>query len=588
MYKISIYNNWQETVIHYPDPEAPKVLDPHLNLKRSLAGSLTFSVPWNNPGYNLLTRLVTKVICTDVRDDKEIFSGRVFSIKPSMTESGEFKKDIVCEGKMNYLHDSVVQSVIYEDKTSEEVITAFLIEHNAQVEDYKKVQPGIIDVEDWLFFTTDFETTLEAIQKYVYDENKGFLRFRTEGGLNYLDYMANPPEDKIANISLGENLKSLTIDDSQVFGTRIIPVGANGLTIERVNNGKNYIEDSAAVAKYGIIYKKADYNDIDDDEMLKTECEADLSQYTQPAGSLDISALDLSTLANTSIDSIDTATSVHIKCSLLGVDDIYKVMELDSDLTKPWNPKLTISNKPASLTDTIGDIQSTSINRMATYGGVQLGYRYGIRVVSHDNSVEILINGKEGIIIKNDSKQVFYLDVDGNVNMVDGYIRLTRGDITINIDPQVGIEIKKDDTQIFYIDTSGNLIMDGIQKITRNGNVIIENTGNEYGGLFNIYDINGNSVMKLGVEAGTSDNTGATLIGYNKDSSKPRFRLGIAKDGDFGVLQLLNSDGAVKAVINGDDGNGNGVVFIVDSYGVSRRLATEAFVLEHMSTGGGE
>ncbi|WP_368488431.1 phage tail spike protein [Clostridium sp. BJN0013] len=403
MYKITLINNGLETIVHYPDPEAPKVLDPHLNLKRSLAGSLAFSLPWNNPGYNLTTRFVTKVRCVDLRDDKEIFSGRVFSTKPSMTENEEFKKDIVCEGKMNYLHDTIVQSAIYEDKTPEEVITTFLNDHNVQVEDYKKVQPGIIDVEDWLFFTTDFETTLEAIQKYCVDENKGFLRFRAENGMNYLDYMANPPQDKIADISLGENLKSLTIDDSQVFGTRIVPVGANGLTIERINNGKNYIEDSAAVAKYGIIYKKADYSDIDDDEQLKTECEADLSQYTQPAGALDISALDLSTLTNTSVDSIDTATSVHIKCPILGVDDTYKVVELDADLTKPWDPKLTISNKPASLTDTIGDIQSNSINRMATYGGVQLGYKYGIRVVSHDKSVEILLNGQEGILITKDS-----------------------------------------------------------------------------------------------------------------------------------------------------------------------------------------
>ncbi|QXE20455.1 phage tail protein [Clostridium sp. 001] len=586
MYKISIINGSDEIVVHYPDPEAPKVSDPHLNLKRSQAGSLTFSIPWDNPGYNLVTRFVTKVRCIDVRDDGEIFSGRIFSIKPSMTESGEFKKDIVCEGKMNYLQDTIVQSVIYEDKTPKDVIIDFLNYHNTQVEDYKKVQPGIIDVEDWLFFTTDFETTLEAIEKYVYDENKGFLKFRTEDGTNYLDYMANPPQDKIAEVSIGQNLKSLTIDDSQVFGTRIIPVGSNGLTIERVNDNKSYIEDPAAVKKYGIIYKKADYSDIDDDEELKTECTADLSQYTQPAGSLDISALDLSTLANTSVDSIDTATSVHIRCPILGVDDTYKVVELDDDLTKPWNPKLTISNKASKLSGTIEDIQSNSINRMATYGGVQLGYKYGLRVVSHDNSVEILINGKEGIIIKNDSKEVFYLDADGNVNMVDGYIKLHRGNTQISIDPKVGIEIKNDSKQVFYIDTSGNLIMDGIQKITKDGKVLIENTFNEYGGIKNIYDIDGNLVFKIGVEAGSSDNVGATLIGYNKSSDKPRFKLGISKSGDFGVLEALNSNGEVKAEINADDGNGNGVAFIVNSNGIRQRLATEQFALAHMSSGG--
>ncbi|WP_278382328.1 phage tail spike protein [Clostridium tyrobutyricum] len=538
MYKITLINNNVETIVHYPDPEAPKVINPKLNIKRSQAGSLTFSITLNNPGYNLITRFITKVVCVDIRDNKEVFSGRVFTTKSGMADGGELKKEVVCEGKMNYLHDSVVESVIYEDQTPADVIPALLEYHNTQVEDYKKVQPGIIDVEDWLFFTTDFETTLEAIQKYCINENKGFLRFRTEDGINYLDYMANPPQDKISNISLGENLKSLTIDDSQVFGTRIIPVGANGLTIERVNNNKNYIEDSAAVAKCGIIYKKADYSDIDDDEMLMTECQKDLSQYTQPAGSFDVSALDLSTLANTSIDSIDTSTSVHINCPLLGVDDTYKVMEMDIDLTKPWNPKLTISNKPSKLTDTVSNIQSNSINRMATYGGVQLGYRFGIRVVSHDKSVEILINGQEGF------------------------------------------RITKDGVQKFYIDTDGNVTLDGIQKITKNGNVIMENTYNAYGGLNNIYDTNGNLVMKLGVEAGTGANTGATLIGYNKDSSKPRFKLGIARDGDFGALELLDTNGEVGAVLYG---NGTGAL---REDGVLNPIATQIYVLQHMNSGG--
>ena len=546
VYEITLINDDIETIIHYPDPEAPKVIEPKMNPKRSQAGSLSFTLYPNNPGYNLINRFTTKVKVTDIRNDKDIFTGRIFTAVNGMDEGGLVAKDIICEGAMNYLNDTRVGSEIYEDKTSQEVITEFLSAHNnSGIEDYKKVYPGVINVEDWLFFTSDFETTLEAIQKYVYNENKGVLQFRTENGINYLDYLSNAPQDKIVTINLGENLKSLSVDDSSVFGTRIIPVGANGLTIENVNDGKNYLEDSVAVAKYGIIYQKADYSDIEDDEQLKTECHADLSQYTQLTGSIEMSALDLSTLTGIPTDSIDITTSVHIVCPILGVDDIYKVAEMAIDLTQPWNPVLTLSNKPTELENSINDIQSDNITRMATYGGVQLGYRYGIRVVSHDKSVEMLMNGQEGL------------------------------------------KITKDGVQKFYIDTDGNLVMDGVQKITQNGKVLIENTFNQYGGLKNIYDINGNLVLKLGVEAGTSDNVGATLIGYNKGSNKPRFKLGIAKNGDFGTIELLNSNGDVKAVINGDDGNGNGVMGIVDSNGINQKLATQEWVnsqdFAHMS-----
>lgn len=541
MYKISIINDNVETIVHYPDPEAPKIIDPKLNMKRSQAGSLSFNLYPNNPGYDLIHRFTTKVKVTDIRDNTDIFTGRVLTSVNEMADGGLVTKEVVCEGAMNYLNDTRVGSEIYEDKTPQEIITEFLNAHNnSGVEDYKKVYPGTINVEDWLFFTSDFETTLEAIQKYVYNENKGTLLYRTENGVNYLDYLSTPPQDKIVEVNLGENLKSLSVDDSSVFGTRIIPVGANGLTIENVNDGKNYLEDPVARSKYGVIYQKADYSDIEDDEQLKTECEADLSQYTQPTGSLEMSALDLSTLSGIPMDSIDISTSVHIVCPLLGVDDIYKVVGMDVDLTQPWNPSLTLSNKPSSIESSINDIQSDNITRMATYGGVQLGYRFGIRVVSHDKSVEILINGQEGF------------------------------------------RITKDGVQKFYIDTDGNLVMDGVQKITLNGKTIIENTSNEYGGLFLISDSNGNPVMKIGVEAGNSDNVGATLIGYNKDSNKPRFKLGIARNGDFGAFELLNSSGQVSAVLNADDGNGNGIGGLRED-GAMNKIATQVWTMQYVS-----
>ena len=541
MYKISIINDNVETIVHYPDPEAPKIIDPKLNMKRSQAGSLSFNLYPNNPGYDLIHRFTTKVKVTDIRDNTDIFTGRVLTSVNEMADGGLVTKEVICEGAMNYLNDTRVGSEIYEDKTPQEVITEFLNAHNnSGIEDYKKVYPGTINVEDWLFFTSDFETTLEAIQKYVYNENKGTLLYRTENGVNYLDYLSTPPQDKIVNVNLGENLKSLSVDDSSVFGTRIIPVGANGLTIENVNDGKNYLEDPIARSKYGVIYQKADYSDIEDDEQLKTECEADLSQYTQPTGSLEMSALDLSTLSGIPMDSIDISTSVHIVCPLLGVDDIYKVVGMDVDLTQPWNPSLTLSNKPSSIESSINDIQSDNITRMATYGGVQLGYRFGIRVVSHDKSVEILINGQEGF------------------------------------------RITKDGVQKFYIDTDGNLVMDGVQKITLNGKTIIENTSNEYGGLFLISDSNGNPVMKIGVEAGNSDNVGATLIGYNKDSNKPRFKLGIARNGDFGAFELLNSSGQVSAVLNADDGNGNGIGGLRED-GAMNKIATQVWTMQYVS-----
>lgn len=425
MYEIDIFNNGVKTTVHYPDPDASKVIQPHINKKRGQAGSLTFSIYTNNPGYNLITRMATLITVTDVRDNKEVFSGRIYTSKNNMDNNGLLKKDVVCEGEMNYLHDSNVGSTIYEDKTAQQMLQTFLDIHNSQVEDYKKIYLGNVTVNDWIFCTTGLENTLDAIIKYVYNADFGYLQLRKTNGVKYLDYLKTT-SDKTVSIQLGKNLIDLIQTDDQDFGTRIIPVGANDLTMENVNGGKNYLEDSTAVAKYGIIYKTVEFKDIDDDTELMKQCQAQLSSYTTPKQSLEIDALDLATLANTSIDMIDENTSVHIINQIMNIDEVWKVVEYDADLNEVYKPKVTLSSKAVTLTGTLNSLIGSMVRNDDSYNGVQIGNSFGLRIRKGSNI--ILLNAKEGISIKNGDTKVFYIDTDGNLVAQDG----TFNDITAN------------------------------------------------------------------------------------------------------------------------------------------------------------
>lgn len=420
MYKISIFNNGIETVIHYPDPSAPHVLEPIIRPKRGQASSLSFSMLLNSEGYDNITRFVTKVVAIDTRDDTEVFSGRVYTVKTSMTNDGKIKKDVVCESEMNYLQDSNVGSVIYEDKTVQEMLQTFLNIHNSQVEDYKQIQLGNVTVSDWILCTTSLETTLGAIQKYVVDSNKGYLQLRKVNGIKYLDYISSE-NSKTVDIKLGINMKELIVSDEQDFGTRIIPVGANDLTIESVNGGKNYLEDAEAVAKYGIIYKTVDYKDIDDDSQLMTQCQNDLSNYTKPTIVLDVTALDLNKLSGTTViepNSMDIGTTIHIVNPILGIDENYRIYEMEVELDKAWNPKLVISNKPVTLTSQINSLQATTIRNDGSYSGVQVGSSFGLRVCG-DKNITTLNGNTAQIVRKSDGKKVIYTDDDGNLVLQD-------------------------------------------------------------------------------------------------------------------------------------------------------------------------
>jgi hypothetical protein len=185
-----------------------------------------------------------------------------------------------------------------------------------------------------------------------------------------------------------------------------------------------------------------------------------------------MSALDLSTLTGIPADSIDITTSVHIVCPLLGVDDVYKVAEMEVDLSQPWNPSLTLSNKPERLESSINDMQSSNVTRTGVYGGVQLGYKYGLRVVSKDKNVEILANGKEGISINNANKKVFGVDEDGNIVANDA----TLNDVTANrgiyknitTENMIAEEMKTSNTSTYMIlhDQYVDFYQDGDLQIT--------------------------------------------------------------------------------------------------------------------------
>lgn len=121
-------------------------------------------------------------------------------------------------------------------------------------------------------------STLEAIQKLctafmcepVFDTINKKVSFYNKRG-----------EDKGAYFISGLNLKKLQKKvTSYGYYTRIIPVGANGLSIESVNDGKNYLENyqySNKVLTY--IWKDESYTDP---QALKEDAELKLNDLSKP------------------------------------------------------------------------------------------------------------------------------------------------------------------------------------------------------------------------------------------------------------------------------------------------------------------
>lgn len=423
MYQVEFINNGVSIIVHYPSSRND---DPHLqgiSLKESLSSfsTLDFTIFINNPGYSILTEFKTKVKVTNLKDKTVRFIGRVYSIKESMNENGLVSKQVNCEGAMAYLNDTLQRYNTYTATKASDMLNKVLTFHNNHVESDKRIYVGRVDVtsQNGFTHTCDFKNTynelLEIRNKYGGELD---VRLGNDGKL-YMDWILTPAPNAV-EVMLGVNMKNMIIDkDMSQMGTRIVPLGANNLTISSVNSGKDYIEDTNARNIYGIIEFPVSYSDIEDAKELFNTARKEYKKYTQPGYQLSVTALDLAHITGRDIETFTKGTLLHIVNPLFGVDDIYQITDLSMNLETYYAPTLTISNSAFSYIQTQTQSVATSLKNNGVYNHVQIGDDYGIRCVRSDDKNVIEINALEGISISKEGDKVFFADTDGNLVVIN-------------------------------------------------------------------------------------------------------------------------------------------------------------------------
>lgn len=416
-YKVSIFNNGRETIIHYPtaEKEAPHLDKMDLVEKDNDVDSFSFSIPINNQGYNLLNDYKTKIKIIDVSDNSIRFVGRILNPTESMDSNGLYKS-VPCESALAYLLDSNSRTTAILGDNLFGALTKLLTIHNNAVEVDKQIQLGTVDVIlNDIAYGCNFEPVLNAILNILKNVKEYHLRIRETNGVLYLDCLQSLSSNMV-DVRLGENMKELIKSkDISQLATRIIPLGANNLNISSVNNGIDYIEDLAAKGLYGVIEKTVSYSDITDAATLKSTATIDINNYTQPLLTLQIDALDLSKLTQIKANEFVKGMSLHIINPIMAIDTIVKIVECDVDLAKEYNPKLTLSNIPQTMQDIVSGLQNSSLSNDSTHRGVQVGDNFGIRIAG-DKNITLLSGDTFEMLRKLDNVKVLYFDEDGNVN----------------------------------------------------------------------------------------------------------------------------------------------------------------------------
>lgn len=358
MYRIKC----NDKTLHDVRDEEYMLLSPKISLELNKTGNLDFGILSTHPEIGSIQKLSSRITVYD--DDKLLYAGRPTTDEADFYNYGQ----VSCEGELAFLLDSVQRpkergrTYTFEPiSTNIDVFRAVIREHNMQVEEKKRFEIGIIDIESASVenFDANYEKTWDLINSKFIGVYEGYLRVRHENRVRYIDYVKQYGQHSSQKIRFGENLLDLKrYIKADNIATAIIPVGKNNVTIKTANghDGKDYIYDTEAVGIYGWIYQKVDFSDINDPDTLLEKAREHLKTCINLAITIELTAIDLH-LIDVDIEGIKLGDTVRVVSPVHHLDRDMIVSKREYNLTDPSSDKITLGDTLSCLTEKQAGIQ---------------------------------------------------------------------------------------------------------------------------------------------------------------------------------------------------------------------------------------
>lgn len=152
---------------------------------------------------------------------------------------------------------------------------------------------------------------------------------------------------------LNINDKDIT-EESFDFATRIIPEGMNGLKINQINDGKEYLEDNSYCFKTITYYWKDErYTNI---QSLKRDAEEKLKALSRPRITIKLKVQDLSDAIGVKGQEYEVGDYVYLIDRDRKVKERYRIISGKFYPYKPFDNDLVLANKPLDMVD---DLEET-------------------------------------------------------------------------------------------------------------------------------------------------------------------------------------------------------------------------------------
>lgn len=506
MFIVTITNGAENTIIHSDGTD--RISGGKVAKSINAVDSFSFTIYPNNVGYNFLKPLTTAVKVYDENTDKDIFIGRVLKCPDSMDERGLICRKVTCEGRLGWLYDSVQPYIEYKMVGISTVLSSFLSKHNAQVGADKRIELGQVTVtaSNNYTYTANWDKTMDVIADKLIGKFGGEIQLRDKDGKVYIDYLEHIGHGTDTTIELAVNLKTISreVDETAVI-TRLYPLGAKltdsekRLTIGTVNGGKDYIEDSSLIAKYGVISGPQIWDDVTLASNLLSKGKEYLKSVNRAKVQYQITALDLSRI-DKHIEQFELGCWYRVKNSLMGIDEDLRIVGISIDLDNPQASQLTFGDRFETLS---GFMTAKTQSLQSAIDNSEFRNRQAI-----DSKIENatkLITGAEGghVILDPSEKPQRILIMDtADINTCKACIQLNKNGLGFWKSSDGGSAKTGPYTNAWTID--GNLVASFITALTLTGLKI-----NNGSGTFSVSE--DGTVVANRLSSKSADITGGTI-----------------------------------------------------------------------------
>lgn len=364
----------KKKVVHSPySRQGNKILSGSIKQAQNAINEFTFVIPMQNDLYQKLTPFQSIVQVVNLYDEEVEFEGRVLSVSNKMTSTG-FVQEVVCEDFLSFLHDSTQHYQKLKNAGAEAYLREILKQHNAQVEDYKRIHLRTVTVKSltdkpWRYL--GYESTWDTIRDRIVTNIGGYLTLRRENSGFYLDWTSSVGENQESPIQLGRNIKSASREISfDGIATQIMPIGADEknsqnrssdnkeeqgpdvtrkqIDISSVNGGKIWLEDAELVAKFGVIRKPVIWTEIDNPQVLKNRGLQYLKNQRIALAKWTVSAVERYLIDSRYAKFKIGNTHPILNAPLSGIERL-QIIEKKIDILNPQSVDLVIGSKSQSL-----------------------------------------------------------------------------------------------------------------------------------------------------------------------------------------------------------------------------------------------